>query len=307
MKKTILAAIFTLAAGQAYASETSPALSALLAAAPETRAAAVPQASPAAAAPAQAKALKWSFETKDQDPVGAWKFSYENYLFAAKLVFKRGDYDNYTKTFKAVPQLVAQDITDFEELGDAFPYNPRPLTNEVHKDWRFGPDSNDYYLNLDANTDNVTAYVWDRDGNCKLANGADARDMKQLYADWKAKAAKRAVTVAGRKMYMVPQMTQEMPNGWQSSYTSYGYVLSEGSPLYYTTSLPQDYVELFRDDLDKNRSFKPRAYSLPLGLVFELVMPGDDGAAPSWTVRELLDSEVQAAMEDLTSSARGLK
>ncbi|HAT72977.1 MAG TPA: hypothetical protein DCS63_09200 [Elusimicrobia bacterium] len=223
-----------------------------------------------------------------------WAFEFKGKQYTVKLDFKQGAYDPYVKSYKARPILSINDVTGMDEFGII------SASQFIYLDELAGDGIMMIYLD---ETSNLTLLRYGNSillqacnpetGTCEDIN---KRTIGELYAFWELAAKEFPVTIGGRKLYMVPQ--DFLDGGFRS-----GYVVTEKSPLYYTTGQPQDYVELFRTGEDWNLQFRPKAYSLALGLTFELT----GSVYPyTWTVREILDSEVQEAInESLANRGRG--
>lgn len=289
MNPFIFAAVLTFAAGRAFASEPASALDALKALTGKSAALSELKAPAPKPAPGPAS-IKWDYQTVDIDSAGRWPFEWKGKKYAVKLLFMRGAYDTYVKTFKARPYFCLQDITD---PAGALTWPYRPLDGSEAVNFYFENEGWDDYLSVARNGGNLTVSACDKDDKCSELLSFAAR---LLYEDWRAMSKDRALPVAGRKLFLVPQLS------YDGETMAYGYVISENSPLYFTTGMPQDYVQLFRDGSDGFYDFRPKAYSLATKLVFEMAPPAEGDIHPSWTVREMDGTEIQEALDEMLAN-----
>jgi len=245
---------------------------------------------PVRAAPAYTpKRLKWGYTLEELRSEAAYGFTWAEDNYRLRMLFGRGLYDSYAKTFKAQPELMLEIIE-----GQTWPGIPFEADFDKYFDLRSEPQER---LNLFRDRDNVHIAVFLGEGDAMTCPFSDSVPIKSLYSKWAAWASGSQVTVFDKRFFMVPQASKG------EEFWSYGYVLSEKSPLQKTTGLPQDYVELFRENAEGMMDFKPKAYSLPLGLVFELQEVNDE--LGSWDVRPMLESEMQEAINDSLGGRKG--
>ena len=84
---------------------------------------------------------------------------------------------------------------------------------------------------------------------------------------------------------------------------SYGYVVSESYPYFPTTRMPLDFVNLYKyGPGSTGYTYKPTAYSIPLGLVFKLLV----GQGNNWTLDDLLPADLQDALADELKTSSGI-
>lgn len=193
------------------------------------------------------------------------------------LEFIRGVYDSYTKTYKAEP------VVDFHSGSIMTSY----IRSGKSEHYNFG-------------VANVNAVFTGE--SVKLSNYANpSQQITVSYSDLLAKWASYASTYCAKhldKRYcLVPQVI------WNGSFKQYGWVATENTPLYYTTSMPQDYVDLFKQ-IPPNyvNQYRPIAYSLPLRLTFVL----STSQTNIWEIRRMTDEEAGDAMLDETKSKKNL-
>lgn len=285
MKKIIFAMGLALIPGQLCAAEAPAALEALKALA---SVAALPEfASGIKLRPAPAPTLAWDYPNDLLQYTGSWNFELKDRKYAIKLGFRQGTYDSYAKTFKARPILtLIRDVSDTE--GEGFVNFTRLVyLDELESEGliSFYADNNDY-LSISKTAGKLTAQDCNLD--TEKCEDISTVNIRELYTAWGKTAEAFPALVGERKIYAMPQLFFE-------DVIKYGYVVTERSPFYYTTGAPQDFVELFRKDGEGNMSFRPKAYSLVLGLTFELK---SSEYPQTWTVREILESEVQDAINE---------
>jgi len=278
--------------GQIYAAGAPAALDALktsagVAALPDFSSEIKPRLNPSAT-------LTWDAPPILLDYNKDWVIEFKGRQYTVKLDFRQGTYDAYGKAFKARPIVSLNDVTDMDASGTVI------CSQFVYLDELTGDGTTLFYV------DETSDLTLQKIGNvitvqsCNMEAGTcedvESRSIGELYAFWELVTKEFPVTIGARKFYMMPQ---DFLDGVFKS----GYVVTEKSPLYYTTGQPQDYVELFKTDEDGKWQFRPKAYSLALGLTFELT----GSAVPfTWTVREMLDSEVLDAInESLANRGRG--
>lgn len=275
MNKIAFTVVSMLLSAPAFA---GPALDSLIAAsgvAQELRGP-VPAAAPTVAEQAPAQ-LKWELDTSYR-PASS-EFAWGEKKYSLRVLFSRGVYDPYVKNFKAQALLMLEDSDN--NNWPCFPFD--------------AAFDNDFILN-EGPHDHINVF---RQGNTLTVSGCDENvkctelasvPVKSLYLDWQARTGKTVLNVEEKTFFAAPQ------GMWDGERWSYGYVLSENFVAQPTTGMPQDFVELFRDNTDGLHDLRPKAYSLALGLAFEL--SGNDGGTLSWTVRPMLESELQEATND---------
>jgi hypothetical protein len=197
---------------------------------------------------------------------GAIEFQFAGHKLAVKSGFVRGEFDTYAQTYKAAPVLLVYDTT--ENL--IYHY----FTAGTERDCRGDA------LNIRVSFTGKTVVIRNN------KNTAEQTTLRypDLLEEWTKFASSYCSTYIGKRHCLVPQ------NLWDGAHR-YGFVLTEGSPLYYTTNLPQDFVELYKKE-DGNTTFKPAAYSLAARLAFIL----SPTQKKTWEVRQMTAEEVGEAM-----------
>lgn len=188
-----------------------------------------------------------------------------------KLGFIRGSFDSYTQTYKAEPVISL--LVNESELA-MFPY----LSS--------GQSARYVWTNT-VGTLNVTIEFLGQ--AVKISNNANTSEqVTVLYSDllrtWVDFASSYCSEHLAKKYCIVPQRL------WYGSLYKLGWVVTKNTPLYYTTAMPQDYVELFLQESiapDFKKSYKPISYSLPLRLTFVL----SPSQADVWEIRQMTAEE----------------
>ena len=188
-----------------------------------------------------------------------------------KLGFIRGNFDSYTQTYKAEPVISL--LVNESELA-MFPY------------LRSGQSARYVWTNT-AGTLNATIEFLGQ--TVKISNTANTSEQatvsySNLLTTWANFASSYCSAHLAKKYCIVPQRL------WNGSLNKLGWVVTENTPLYYTTAMPQDYVELFLQEStapDFKKSYKPISYSLPLRLTFVL----SPAQADVWEIRQMTAEE----------------
>ena len=194
-----------------------------------------------------------------------------------KVGFIRGTFDSYTKTYKAEPVITLQNESAMA------PY------------LRSG-QSNHYILG----TQDVYAEFMGQ--SVRIINYTNASEevtisCSDLLAKWATYASDHCAKHLDKTYCLVPQIL------WNGSYKQYGWVTTENKPLYYTTSTPQDYVDLYKQ-LPPNyvNEYRPTAYSLALRLAFVL----SPSQADIWEIRQMTAEEAGDAMVDESKNHKNI-
>jgi hypothetical protein len=218
---------------------------------------------------------------------GALTFSAGGRDFSVKLGFEKGHYDDYVKTYK--PKRVI--FTGYILHNAERPHDCMPITMDI-LDKVNGEYADEYTFEKEKMIFSAVG------GNLSVTlknkvDGSSSEVAYFSYADmlnaWKKHAEKFAVNYNGKKLYVIPQgYVHDDARG-----IPFGFILSEGNPLYYATGLPLDYVELLRaQPWDGTVSYKPVGYSIPLGIALEK-RPGN-----GWGIRDITSEEIYAALND---------
>jgi hypothetical protein len=248
---------------------------------PELRTA-IPQDAAPSAAPVE---LGWYIYTSYVH--GSHEFSCGEDQCSVSILFDRGVYDPYSRTYKAQPRIGMD--SSYVGAPDSF-----PLSSTLNVQFLM---SDDPYSEI---------------GVARSGESLDVKELavappvllayipiKSLYEDWKLNSKAVRLQVEDKTFFLVGQMLFDSGTGvWR-----YGYVISENGVVNPITGVPQDFVELYRRNADGMVEHRTKAYSLALGLVFEL---RDVVGERPWTVRPMLESEVEEAVNDsLASGSEG--
>lgn len=212
--------------------------------------------------------IGWNTSWQDLLITGAMEQQFAGHRLAIRLGFIRGNFDTYTQTYKAEPVAFLYDLTD--DL--LYPY----LRAGSEKNFQGG--TLDVWIKFSGKTVEIR--------NNKNVAEQTAFQFSDLLAKWTTFASPYCSTYFDAKYCLVPQRLWDGMN-------HYGYVTSTSFPLYHTTNLPQDYVELYKEE-NGNTNFKPIAYSLPIRFAF--VLSPDQKYL--WGLRTMTAAEVGDAMID---------
>jgi len=210
----------------------------------------------------------WNASWQDLLITGAMEQQFAGHKLAIRLGFIRGNFDTYTQTYKAEPVAFLYDLTD--DL--VYPY----LRAGSEKNCKGG--TLDIWIKFSGKTVEIR--------NNKNVSEQAAFQFSDLLAKWTTFASSYCSTYFDAKYCLVPQRLWDGMN-------HYGYVTSTSFPLYHTTNLPQDYVELYKEE-NGNTNFKPIAHSLPIRFAF--VLSPDQKYL--WGLRTMTAAEVGDAMID---------
>lgn len=198
---------------------------------------------------------------------GAIKKPFARHNLWLELGFIRGDFDEYTQTYRAEPVITLRDSSD--KLTYAY--------------LRSGSSANCIggSLNIHLEFNKQTVYI-----NDNYTSEQATIKYSDLLAKWASFASGTCADHLGKKYCLISQYL------WDGFFWRYGFVATTGTPLYYTTNLPQDFVELYKDK-PGNSNYKPVAYSLALRLAFVL---SPFSTPTQWEIREMTSVEVAEAM-----------
>lgn len=212
--------------------------------------------------------IGWNTSWQDLLITGAMEQQFAGHRLAIRLGFIRGNFDTYTQTYKAEPVAFLYDLTD--DL--VYPY----LRAGSEKNCQGG--TLDVWIKFSGKTVEIR--------NNKNVSEQTTFQFSDLLAKWTTFASSYCSTYFDAKYCLVPQRLWDGMN-------HYGYVTSTSFPLYHTTNLPQDYVELYKEE-NGNTHFKPIAHSLPIRFAF--VLSPDQKYL--WGLRTMTAAEVGDAMID---------
>jgi len=297
MKKIFLTLLFVLTAGYAAAG-TMPALDGL-------EAVAGPGAAPAevrapAPKPPAYPILKWQ-TTPGLTFDGARTYVLDNTTCVVRLGFRQGVYNQFWGVF--YPRRILSVHSVVKITPDNLIEIKLPNTNYIDEmtvirhHYADGGKSISVEKGSQADQFTVKACANYSPDSCKEI---DTFSFSDIYIPWAAAADAYPVRVLDKTFYMIPQYY-----GSRTTWPVYGYVLTRNTPSgYYTNNTYNfDFVELFTKYAGKPTVYKPVAYSLVQGLAF--VFNGD-AAAPAWTVRPMLESELEAAYNESLGTRSGI-
>jgi len=204
---------------------------------------------------------------------GGWTDQlFAGHHLAVRLGFIRGDFDAYTQTYKAEPVIKLEDSS--EKL--------------IYSYLRVGPGRNytGGSLNISVEFNKQTVHI----RNNKNPSEQATIQYSDLLAKWASFASDLCSDYLGKKYCFFSQSLF-----WDGVWR-YGFVATTDTPLYYTTNLPQDFIELFKKEKG-DTSLKPIAYSLALRLAFVL----DPRQEYAWKIREMTSEEIVEAMLERSS------
>ena len=214
--------------------------------------------------------IGFNYDVNEMLNNGAISCNLSGHTVYVKLLFLRGNYDSYTQTYKSVPAVSVHDVTT-SIMGI------RILSGEsknfVFKDLSF-------YVGFAGKTITLK--------NNNVPSESVTLQYDDLLSAWAANAEKHCSMHLAAKYCFVPQYYWDGAN-------RYGFVVSGNTPLYYTTGLPQDFVELYKTE-NGDTSFKPIAFSLSLRSAFVL----SPGQKYIWEFRPMTAEEVGEAMINRT-------
>jgi len=188
---------------------------------------------------------------------------------ATKIGFVRGKYDAFAKTYKAEPVITVLD-TSIPNSFTILPYMGNG--QKINQNWT--NDVGAISVNIEIKNQQVTISNPAQPGEKILV------PYGEMVSQWSNFASRYALLVSGKRYYAIPQTI------WGNNTYYSGFVVTEDAPLFYTTNLPQDYVEVFRKK-DGETTYAPKAYSLPLHLTFELSTTQKN----TWEVHAMTEAE----------------
>lgn len=259
------------------AAQPGPAFEALSAAAPEPAAYRADIGTPTPTSAELYQANNWELFQ-----FGAKSFELEGSTLALKLVYFRGQYDPFAKTFKAQPSYILSDVTDVHNTVTY--WRVRPINGEPQA-FTFGPKK-ELSIRFDKNV--FTILIRDNGSNFSEALKISYQELRQL---WEGAAWAFIYDFSGKSYCFAPQLT------WDGTVTRTGFVLSQDSPYYYTSSMPIDYVELSREQ-DGLTTYAPTGYSIPMELAFDYLPAG------FWNARKMTAREWEEQAQILADSDR---
>ena len=228
---------------------------------------------------------------------GGVSFEYKGSTISVKMGFKKGHYEPYVKNYKTEPVLIVAEMmyfvqsshTDdvrFPAVMDIFGSEKNIATYLFWKDGR--------YQNLEFTNDGSDVYVYGLDETGNKREYLLMLDLPLLLQAWAENAKRYAMPYNDKTIYAVQQLLPRMPDGTTGLKDVFGWVLSKSSPLYHTTGLPLDFVELYHKKWDTSiYEYKPIAYSIPLGIALV-----KSEVEVSWNMRDITPEEISDALDD---------
>lgn len=197
--------------------------------------------------------------------VGGWSEQlFAGHRLGVRIGFINGGFDQYAKTYKAEPVVQLKDL----DKDLTYPYvrvgQSRTFIGEKLK------------ISLEFNKPTITIR------NNLLSQEQKTIQYSELLQQWTELASRTCLDRLGRKICLFSQTI------WDGTAWRYGFVATEGTPLYYTTNLPQEFVELYKSE-NGERIYKPIAYSPALLLAFMYVPRPVNG---EWNIRKMTDEEL---------------
>ncbi|HAH31129.1 MAG TPA: hypothetical protein DCL44_02325 [Elusimicrobia bacterium] len=191
---------------------------------------------------------------------------FSGHTLVAKLGFIRGNFDSYTQTYKTETVVTVYDWT----------------ANIICPYYSVGQNMKSVFGDLEVQVifNGQTVEIQ----NNKNTSEQATIQYSDLVASWTSYASGNCSTHLGTKYCLVPQYL------WNGVHR-FGFVATTNTPLYYTTNLPQDFIELYKQE-PSNINYKPIAYSLALRLAF-ILSPDQKN---SWQIRPMTSEEVGEAM-----------
>lgn len=216
--------------------------------------------------PAAPEFIGWNALMSDLYANWGVDHQFTGHKLMVRLGFIRGDFDVYTQNYKAVPVVSIYDVSE----------------NLLYGYLRVGPSKNyvggtlDVRMEFNGQTVEILNY--------KNTSERVTIQYSDLLAKWTAYASNNCSNYLSKKYCIVPQYL------WDGAH-HYGFVVTANTPLYYTTNLPQDFVELYKEEAG-NTNYKPIGYSLALRLAFVL-SPDQKNI---WEIRPMTPEEIGEAM-----------
>ncbi|OGS28791.1 MAG: hypothetical protein A2218_08960 [Elusimicrobia bacterium RIFOXYA2_FULL_53_38] len=214
--------------------------------------------------------IGFNYDVNEMLSNGAISRNFSGHTVYVKFLFLRGDYDSYTQTYKGVPAVSVYDEST-SLMGKLI------LSGESRK---FTFKDLSLYVGFAGKTITLK--------NNNVPSESVTLQYEDLLSAWAANAEKHCSMHLAAKYCFVPQYYLDGAH-------HYGFVVSANTPLYYTTGIPQDFVELYKTE-NGDTSFKPIAFSLSLRSAFVL----SPGQKYIWEFRPMTAEEVGEAMVNRT-------
>lgn len=232
---------------------------------------------------------------------GGVSFEYKGSTISVKMGFKKGHYEPYVKNYKTKPVLIVAEVTGIVISSDSivrFPMVMDILSSDGENKatyilWKDGRYQN---LEFKFNKYGSTVEVFTTDETTDKREPLLDLRLSILLQAWAENAKRYAMPYDDKIIYVVQQLLPwERYDAIAGPKDIFGWVLSESSPLYHTTGLPLDFVELYRcSSISTDMcEYKPITYSIPLGIALEKSELG-----PSWNMRDMTKDELKAAINE---------
>lgn len=303
MKILFLTIAFLIAAGPARA-QLSPALAALEAAAVGEVPPAPAPARPSAPKPADFPVIKWEHSSSRLTFDGARTYVLDNTTCVVRLGFRQGYYSESWGVFWARPILTVLNVIAITPDNQVAIGTPRTRYIDEMSRFSYSYSSGSAHIDIEkaAGEDSFVVKAC-ADYSPTGCRDIDSFTYQEIYASWADTVEALPITLPKRTYYLVPQYFTN-----RKGERVYGYVIAWNRLSSYVGLRPQniDLAELFVKKSDNTRVFKAKAYSLVHALTF--IFNGNE-AAPAWTVRPMLQEELQDAFNESlgTRSAEVLK
>jgi len=207
--------------------------------------------------------VDWDWWVEDLTVAGWNDFVLDGHKLSVRVRFINGGFDQYAKTYKAAPVI---QLKDFDK-GLTYPYV------RVGERRTFVGEKLDVGLEFNKPTIIIRNHL----------NPTEQKTLQysELLKAWNELALRTCSDRLGRKICLYSQTM------WDGTAWRYGFVVTEDAPLYYTTNLPQEYVELYKFE-GGEWIYKPTAFSPATRLAF-IYAPN---VIKSWRIREMTDEEL---------------
>lgn len=231
--------------------------------------------------------LTWNHSLQELYIDGGLQFEYAGRKYSIKLGFDRGAYDSYVQNYKPLHIFVFSQI----KIGQAEVFSVWPIVKLYESNSASLTLLDGKIIRLFVERDLVT--IRSNTGTTIISF-----PYVQFWTIWQQNALRYSRNYKYTSGYFVPQSVTD-------NYTfRNGYVVSESYPYFPSTRMPLDFVELYRYDAANTAyTYKPIAYSVPLGLSFRF---SRSALEYYWKFDELRPEDLQDALVDELKSHRKL-
>ena len=220
--------------------------------------------------------IEWNATWSDIYGDGVINVEFLGHKLALKAAFLRGEFDSYTQTYKTVPAVITID----DKGNDMYTVGV-PVLIDKEKKFTFGNNETKISIKVKFHGNDIEIVKTD-DLNQKILIS-----YQDIFNEWLEFAEKYKYSILDKIYFFVPQKI------WFDDSFRNGFVISTNNPLYYTTGLPQDFVELYKTaEFPADYEYKPVGYSLATKLAFVL----SDTQEDIWQIREMTAEEIGEEM-----------